>query len=557
MAIPLFLLVESLRWDFLAQPVRRIAILAYGTSKYLFPALVVWVANRDTPLTDTSSVVLKFINQSWLALVDGNNNATIWHTNTSRQVPNPVAKLLDSGNLVVTDGDIDINMDSLWQSFDHPTDTQLPGMKLGKNFITGLEVPLSAWKAENNPEKGEYELHIEPKGYPQSIMRKDGIKVYRSGSWNGLRWGGTHGIEKKSYIIDTSVIINTNEVSTSFEVHNSSDLVRMVLTSSGSILLYKWANETEEWKTLRNAPTDVCDTYGSCGAYGSCNYDNFPVCGCLDKFLPRDKVAWGKSDFSGGCVRRTPLNCQNVTSNGFLKYSGIKLPDTEFTWFNTSMNLQECEKVCLKNCSCMAYSSLDISKGQNGCLLWFSDLIDIRVLPVDGQDLYIRMASSDSDYPSSSKRKKSKRIKLTSTLVGILGLSLILIVVIILYKRKKKEIISKLKWEEDQMLFEVSTITRATNNFSLNNKIGEGGYGPVYKGVLDDEKEIAVKRLSKTSKQGLGEFKNEVNSIAKLQHRNLVKLLGWCIQGDEKMLIYEYMPNKSLDSYIFGTMFLS
>ncbi|XP_019156166.1 PREDICTED: G-type lectin S-receptor-like serine/threonine-protein kinase At4g27290 isoform X2 [Ipomoea nil] len=522
---------------------------------------IVWVANRDTPLTNTSSVVLKIINPGWLALVDGdNNNASIWHTNTSRLVSNPVAKLLDSGNLVVTDANDDSPENLVWQSFDHPTDTQLPGMKRGKNFITGLEIVLSAWKAENNPQRGEYELSIDPTGYPQSIMRKGGKKVYRAGSWNGVRWGGTRGIEKKSYVIDTSVIINTNEVSTSFKVHNSSGLVRMVLTSSGSILLYEWADETDEWKILRNAPTDVCDTYGSCGAYGSCNYDNFPICGCLDKFLPRDPVAWGKGDYSGGCVRWTPLNCQNVTSNsnGFLKYSDIKLPDTEFTRFNTSMNLEECEQVCLKNCSCMAYSSLDISNGQNGCLLWFRDLIDIRVLPaLQGQDLYIRMASSDLDYPSSSKGKKSKSkkskiIKLTSSvLVGILVLSMTLIVVIILYKRKKKEINLKLKWEEDQILFEVSTITRATNNFSLNNKIGEGGYGHVYKGVLDDKKEVAVKRLSKTSKQGLGEFKNEVNSIARLQHRNLVKLLGWCIQGDEKMLIYEYMSNKSLDSYIF------
>ncbi|KAJ0500890.1 putative protein kinase RLK-Pelle-DLSV family [Helianthus annuus] len=99
--------------------------------------------------------------------------------------------------------------------------------------------------------------------------------------------------------------------------------------------------------------------------------------------------------------------------------------------------------------------------------------------------------------------------------------------------------------------FGLSTLLKATNNFSMDNKLGEGGFGPVYKGVLEDGKEIAVKRLAKTSSQGLHEFKNEVISISKLQHRNLVKLLGYYIEGAEKMLIYEYMPNKGLDSYIF------
>ncbi|KAJ0733749.1 putative protein kinase RLK-Pelle-DLSV family [Helianthus annuus] len=102
-------------------------------------------------------------------------------------------------------------------------------------------------------------------------------------------------------------------------------------------------------------------------------------------------------------------------------------------------------------------------------------------------------------------------------------------------------------------LYSLSTILHATNNFSFNNKLGEGGFGPVYKGVLEDGQEIAVKRLAKTSTQGLHEFKNEVISISKLQHRNLVKLLGCCIEGDEKMLIYEYMPNRGLDSFIFDT----
>nr|GMD56091.1 G-type lectin S-receptor-like serine/threonine-protein kinase At4g27290 [Ipomoea batatas]GMD99505.1 G-type lectin S-receptor-like serine/threonine-protein kinase At4g27290 [Ipomoea batatas]GME17700.1 G-type lectin S-receptor-like serine/threonine-protein kinase At4g27290 [Ipomoea batatas] len=489
---------------------------------------VVWVANRDTPLINTSSVVLKIINPGLLALVDGDNNATIWHTNSSRKVPNPVAKLLDSGNLVVTDANDENPENILWQSFDYPADTLLPGMKLWTNFVTGLNSTLSAWKSESNPGIGEYKLYLDPAGYPQLILRKGRKEVLRSGPWNGVF--GVDFLELKR--------------------------ARVVLLNAGNVEVYTWSDARGQWDSLSGVPADVCDEYGLCGAYGSCDSNNSPACGCLDKFLPKDQQAWKRLDFSGGCVRRTPLkNCQNgsSSSDGFLKYSGVKLPDTRFSTFNTSMNLQECRQVCLKNCSCMAYSSLDISNGENGCLLWFGDLVDIRVLPVDGQDLYIRMASSDLDYPSSSKGKKSEIIKLTSSiLAGILVLSLSLTQVIILYKRKMKEIHLKLKWEEEQTLFEVSTITRATNNFSLNNKIGEGGYGPVYKGVLDDGKEIVVKRLSKTSKQGLGEFKNEVNSIAKLQHRNLVKLLGWCIQGEEKMLIYEYMPNKSLDSYIFG-----
>ncbi|RZB83313.1 G-type lectin S-receptor-like serine/threonine-protein kinase isoform B [Glycine soja] len=100
-------------------------------------------------------------------------------------------------------------------------------------------------------------------------------------------------------------------------------------------------------------------------------------------------------------------------------------------------------------------------------------------------------------------------------------------------------------------MFEWSTITCATNNFSPDNKLGEGGFGSVYKGILDDGGEIAVKRLSKNSSQGLQEFKNEVMHIAKLQHRNLVRLLGYCIQAEERLLVYEFMANKSLDSFIF------
>lgn len=100
-------------------------------------------------------------------------------------------------------------------------------------------------------------------------------------------------------------------------------------------------------------------------------------------------------------------------------------------------------------------------------------------------------------------------------------------------------------------VFDLETILNATDNFSEANKIGRGGFGTVYKGLFPGGLEIAIKRLSQGSAQGLDEFKNEAILIAKLQHRNLVRLLGYCVAGDEKILVYEYMPNKSLDFFIF------
>ncbi|CAN1223798.1 Cysteine-rich receptor-like protein kinase 4 [Linum perenne] len=102
-------------------------------------------------------------------------------------------------------------------------------------------------------------------------------------------------------------------------------------------------------------------------------------------------------------------------------------------------------------------------------------------------------------------------------------------------------------------VYSFEEINKATNRFSLQNKLGRGGYGPVYKGVLPDGQEIAVKKLSETSTQGLHEFKNEVQLNARIQHVNLVRVLGYCIDNDEKMLIYEFMPNNSLDKYLYDS----
>ncbi|RHN51944.1 putative protein kinase RLK-Pelle-DLSV family [Medicago truncatula] len=105
----------------------------------------------------------------------------------------------------------------------------------------------------------------------------------------------------------------------------------------------------------------------------------------------------------------------------------------------------------------------------------------------------------------------------------------------------------------EPLQFDWVVIEAATNNFSTDNYIGKGGFGEVYKGILVDGREVAIKRLSKSSNQGVEEYKNEVLLIAKLQHRNLVAFIGFCLEEQEKILIYEFVPNKSLDFFLFDS----
>ncbi|XP_028123624.1 cysteine-rich receptor-like protein kinase 25 [Camellia sinensis] len=105
--------------------------------------------------------------------------------------------------------------------------------------------------------------------------------------------------------------------------------------------------------------------------------------------------------------------------------------------------------------------------------------------------------------------------------------------------------------ESSDLFFELRTLQVATNFFSELNQLGHGGFGPVYKGLMPNGQEVAVKKLSLNSRQGLREFTNEVKLLLKIQHKNLVTLLGCCADGPEKMLVYEYLPNKSLDYFLF------
>ncbi|KAL3333440.1 hypothetical protein AABB24_033490 [Solanum stoloniferum] len=354
--------------------------------KSLSVRTVVWVANREVPLTSGSGI-LKVIEPGRLVLLNDTNNV-IWSTKTSTSVQNPIAQLLDSGNLVVKQAGDD---NFLWQSFDHPTDTLLPGMKLGWNFLTDREVYLSSWKTQEDPAPGDYTCHCDPSGYPQNILKKGSNVVYRSGPWNGLHFSGTRN-PRGSHLYKYEIFSSKTQVYFGYKLI-SSVITRLKLNQNGALILWTWGDHVSDWIPQLSIPADNCDAYKLCGAYGTCNSQDFTVCRCLDKFKPNNSEAWKKKDWSGGCVRKTELSC--LQGHRFLKYSHIKLPDTRNSWSDVTMTLEECKNICSKNCSCMAYANPDIRNGGSGCLLWFEDLLDIKVVSDEGQDIYIRMAASE------------------------------------------------------------------------------------------------------------------------------------------------------------------
>eukprot|EP00258_Populus_trichocarpa_P020788 XP_024436807.1 G-type lectin S-receptor-like serine/threonine-protein kinase At4g27290 isoform X2 [Populus trichocarpa] len=469
----------------------------------------VWVANREAPLNDSSGVA-RITNQGLLVLLN-RSGSIIWSSNTLTLAKNPVVQLLDSGNLVVKEKGDDNLENSLWQSFEHPGNTLIPGMKIGRNRITGMEWYVTSWKSADDPSRGNITGILVPDGYPELILLEDSKVKHRAGPWNGLQFSGVPQV-KPNPVYTFEFVFNDKEIFYREQLKNSSTHWRIVLTQDGDVLHLLWIEQTQSWFLYETANTDNCESYALCGANGICSINNSPVCSCLHGFVPEVPSEWDKTDWSSGCVRKIAPNCFR---DEFRKISGVKMPETRKSWFNRSMNLEECKNTCLKNCSCTAYTNLDIRDGGSGCLLWFNDLIDIRTFFQNEQDIFIRM---DASEPGNFQRRSNNK---------------------------------DLKEELELPFFNMDELACATNNFSVSNKLGEGGFGPVYKGTLTDGREIAVKRLSKNSRQGLDEFKNEVKHIVKLQHRNLVRLLGCCIERDETMLVYEFLPNKSLDFFIF------
>ncbi|KAK4858813.1 hypothetical protein QYF36_022465 [Acer negundo] len=407
---------------------------------------------------------------------------------------------------------------------------------------------------------GNYTLGVDPRGAPQIIIWEHRKRRWRSGQWNSVIFTGvpeTAGLASFLYGFRLSPRESDGSMYFTYNPANPSDLLRFRIGWDGLEEQQRWIEGNKSWSVMQRQPENDCELYNHCGDFGVCNKLESPKCRCMDGFVPKHMEQWNRGNWSDGCVRRTKLQCERNSSvagqngggkGGFKRFKCMKLPDSaDVLPLGQS---ESCEERCLQNCSCTAYAEIT----GIGCMIWSGNLVDVQEFNKDPSTLMLHIRLADSEL--GGKRAISYAVIIVVVVVG----SFVLAISAWLFWRFKGELealckdspiscckSSNVKITDpssrefstdlsgpsegfiidgsqvnsaDLPMYNFNAVAAATDNFSEENKLGQGGFGPVYKGKLPGGQEIAVKRLSRKS-------------------------------GQEKMLLYEYMPNKSLDFFLF------
>lgn len=509
---------------------------------------VAWIANRDNHVSDKYSSQLKIENGN-LVLVDEFKNV-VWSTNVNSTGLNLEAVLLDDGNLVLRDGKKSV----LWGSINDPSHTWLPGGKIAYDKRTKKKQLLTSWKNQDDPSPGLFSLELDPDENQYIIKWNRSIQYWTSGPWNGQIFSLVPEM-RANYIYNFSYVDNTSEKYFTYNLYDNTIISRFIMDYSGQVKQLTWLENTKQWNLFWSQPRQQCEVYAYCGAYGACQ-NSLPFCNCLPGFEKRSVDDWNLNDYSGGCKRKLKLNCGNTSTTDrkkdkFLMQTGMgwtsttpnsELPANAKPQTVAAGSTKECESTCLSNCSCTAYT-FDSGK----CLIWNGDIMNLQQLSADNSDgkvVYIRLSSL---APEVSNGKNSKGVVIGAVVGAVIVIILVGLILFVLIRRRRLSGTSKA--EGALMAYVYRDLQNATKNFS--EKLGGGGFGSVFKGTLPDSSVIAVKKLEGIS-QGEKQFRTEVSTIGTIQHVNLVRLRGFCSEGNKKLLVYDYMPNGSLDSHIFS-----
>lgn len=505
---------------------------------------VVWVANRDQPVSDPYTSELKLFPNGSLALLNQSKHI-IWTTNSTSELANStIAKLLDTGNFVVREEADSSKM--VWQSFDYPTDTWLPGGKIGYNKLRNEKLTLTSWRSTENPASSLFSVQVEPNGTSHLLVWNESQVYWTSGEWTGSVFALVPEIALDLYVRNFTYISNENESYFTYDAGFPNALTRFLIDESGRLRQFVWGPGFSEWSQFWLRPSQPCQVYGLCGAFSSCNEVRAPTCNCIRGFEPGSLKDWESGDHSQGCRMKIPLKCNTGGNDTFSLVPNTRFPaNSESHTVGTS---EECELACLKNCSCSAYAY------DNGCFLWSGKLIDLKeVNDNTGKEFHVRVAASEDMLVREVNTKRKTKSNAVWIVVGAMGgfSAIIAIVLMTICARRRGKRSTLLADGSTLVVFKHQDLRSATKNFS--EKLGEGGFGTVFKGTLPSSSTIAVKRLKSLTQEEKHDkqFRAEVSTIGLIQHINLVRLLGFSTKGTKRFLVYEFMTNGSLESHLF------
>ncbi|CAO2837439.1 unnamed protein product [Amaranthus hypochondriacus] len=481
--------------------------------------LLIWCANRDHPVQENAT--LDLTSQGDLVLRDA-DGSFVWSTNTSgHSVKYMNLTRVGSLNLYIA------NNVSIWVSSDYPTDTISPlyiyDMPMYDDFI-GKKLTSSI--SSTNYCTGIYTVSFE----------SDGLHAYVDLN-----------IPQQYYFSDNQTFIeNYQQKKTDF---GGIFYIYMRLEPDGKLNLYDLSNSTSMLNIFEDGFYATC-TLETCGDYGICFSDSKCYCpmrndGSLEYFKPKDVV-----QPSLGCSRFTSLSCPDTNNlQSFLELVNVTYFDT--SPFLIGKDVESCKRKCLSSCSCKAvifHYYDDPSSGNCTLPSEIHTLMDVSNVTLNyNTNAYIKV--QNTKLFTTFKRKLLLYVSVSlAALIFFIGVCLS-----VLIRRRKSS--KDIDFSDD---INVDTVSRfsfeslklATQDFKT--RLGRGGFGTVFEGTLEDGTKVAVKQLN-SSGQGRKEFLAEVNTIGSLHHFNLVRLIGYCDDGFNRLLVYEYMCNGSLEKWIFNT----
>ncbi|KAK5834969.1 hypothetical protein PVK06_010651 [Gossypium arboreum] len=519
----------------------------------------VWTANRDDPPV-SSNATLEFTTQGRLLLRTEDGMEKIIIANLTRSVSVDAASMLDTGNFMLYQ-----NRTVVWESFNFPTDTILGGQNL-----SGSHNQLISSVSRSNHSSGPYLLRMQDDGnlvaYANNPAELDPSDAYWATMTNGWYFSVLNLNERGVLAMYSLPKFQQENVLANLSATGNGTIIiyRATLDPDGDFRLYSHQLESntisQKWQILN----DECDAKGQCGLNSYCSSRGKDTeCYCYPgfTFINENTKSLGCSqNFTiDGCVARKDLVIHyNITTLDNMSWAGDP--------YSVKPNLEkeDCKKACQEDCFCGGVLYSDPKR----CSMYRLPLKYGKRHGNITTTAFIKfiLGSSISPPPETSQiliseGNQSLILTMGSSLGFVTSLCFVIAICSFLLYRHRVQNYEKLLENKSSVLTEQFTLRsftfdeldEATHGFQ--DELGKGSFGTVYKGILPGDgksKSIAVKRLEKVNEGETDQIRTEMTVIGRTNHRNLVRLLGFCVEGSRKLLVYEYLGNGSLANFLFN-----